>query len=398
MIYPLTARQERAIAIAEELALKFAGRAAIHDREGSFPYENFADLRASGLPALVVPEKYGGWGGTILDAAMTVETLAIGDGSTALSTTMHMQTLGGAVEKESWPPHLLEQVCRDTVERGALINSIASEPELGSPSRGGKPKTTATPVYKNGSSTPTGWLINGRKNYASMIPTLDYIIVLVLLADGSEQSARFLIEAGEGIEIIETWDALGMRATGSHDVVFHDVWAPHENLFPQGDGALSPHASKLNAWFPLCVSATYVGVARAALQAAVQYAQTRVPTALGKPIATVESIQRHLGQAELLLRQARLHIYHSAELWDKCPERRDELAPNIWTAKYTATNNAIAAVDHCMRVAGGASMTKALPLERYYRDVRGGLNHPVNDDQALVLLGQHAIRQLSVEE
>ncbi|RIK34544.1 MAG: acyl-CoA dehydrogenase, partial [Chloroflexi bacterium] len=71
-----------------------------------------------------------------------------------------------------------------------------------------------------------------------------------------------------------------------------------------------------------------------------------------------------------------------------------QLSPMIMAAKVTATNKAVEAVDHCMRVAGGASMLKTLPLERYYRDVRGGLSHPVNDDQALVLLGQQAIRQM----
>jgi alkylation response protein AidB-like acyl-CoA dehydrogenase len=63
-------------------------------------------------------------------------------------------------------------------------------------------------------------------------------------------------------------------------------------------------------------------------------------------------------------------------------------------AKVVATNNAVEAVDHCMRAVGGAGMMKTLPIERYYRDVRGGLSHPMNDDQALVLLGQQAIRQM----
>jgi alkylation response protein AidB-like acyl-CoA dehydrogenase len=192
------------------------------------------------------------------------------------------------------------------------------------------------------------------------------------------------------VEIVETWDALGMRSTGSHDVILHDVRVPHRYLIPPQVN-VAPRDNKINAWFPLTVSAAYLGVALAAQATAVRYAKERVPTALGKPIAELESIQRHLGQAELLLRQARLHLYHTADLWDRFPEHRSELGPSIWVAKYTATNNAIAAVDHCMRVAGGVSMTKSLPLERYYRDVRGGLSHPMNDDQALVMLGKLAI-------
>ncbi len=397
MYYPHTERQRHFIAIAEQLAAQFAKRASAHDQAGSFPFENFADIRAAGLPALIVPAEFGGWDGTLLETLMTMEALAIGDGSTALSLTMHMQTLGEAAETRSWPPELFELVCRQAVERGALINSIATEPELGSPSRGGKPKTTATPVM-DGGSTPSAWLINGHKTFGSMSPTLDYMLIPAVLEDGSDEVARFLVEPGPGLEIIETWDAMGMRTTGSHDIRLHDVRVPHSHLMTRGqtDKATSKvtKGSKTNAWFMLGISIVYLGVAEAALRTAARYAQDRVPTALGKPIAELESIQRRLGQAELLIHEARSAIYYAAELWERHPEARVQLSPTILAAKYTATNQAIEAVDHCMRVAGGASMVKTLPLERYYRDVRGGLSHPMNDDQLLVLLGQQTIRQL----
>jgi alkylation response protein AidB-like acyl-CoA dehydrogenase len=196
-----------------------------------------------------------------------------------------------------------------------------------------------------------------------------------------------VVPAGPGVEIVETWDAMGMRATGSHDITFTDVRVPESHYIPR-----PPEGTpKVNGWFPLTVSAVYVGVARAAQAAAVDFARERVPTNLGKPIAETESIQRKLGEIELLLHQARTLLYHTAELWDRFPERRTEIQPSILVAKYTATNHAIAAVDQCMRVAGGASMSKKLPLERYYRDVRGGLSHPVNDDVALVNLGKHSL-------
>jgi alkylation response protein AidB-like acyl-CoA dehydrogenase len=397
MYYPYTERQRHFIAIAERLAPQFAERAALHDQEGSFPFENFADIRAAGLPALIVPAEFGGWNASLLETIMTMEALAIGDGSTALSLTMHMQTLGEAAETRSWPPHLFELVCRQAVERGALINSIATEPELGSPSRGGKPKTTATPVMESG-STPSAWLLNGHKTFGSMSPALDYMLIPAVLQDGSEEVARFLVEPGPGLEIVETWDALGMRATGSHDIVLNNVRVPNSHIMTRGqtDKAASKvtKGAKTNPWFMLGISAVYLGVAEAALRTAARYAQERVPTALGKPIAELESIQRRLGQAELLIHEARTAIYHAAELWERHPEAHIELSPTILAAKYTATNQAIEAVDHCMRVAGGASMGKSLPLERYYRDVRGGLSHPMSDDQLLVLLGQQTIRQL----
>jgi alkylation response protein AidB-like acyl-CoA dehydrogenase len=98
-MYPLTERQARFVEMSRALAANFSARAAEHDRNGSFPFENFAELRASGYPAWVVPSRYGGLGANLLEAVMIAETLAEGDGSTALSAVMHLQTLGGAEER-----------------------------------------------------------------------------------------------------------------------------------------------------------------------------------------------------------------------------------------------------------------------------------------------------------
>lgn len=401
VMYPLTERQARFVEMSRELAGKFNARAAEHDRAGSFPFENFADLRAIGYPAWIVPERYGGMGVNLLEAVMIAETLAEGDGSTALSAVMHLQTLGGAEERRHWPEALFAEVCRAAVERGALVNYIATEPEMGSPSHGGKPATTATPVPATG-SRPAGYIINGHKSFASMSPTLDFMIISATLqnpASSSEDEAQgqsgevanFVIPPGPGVEIKETWDALGMRSTGSHDVLFCDVFVPASRMIPPASPNPPGKKPLVNAWFTMMVSSVYVGVAAAALNCAVRYAQERVPPSLGKPIAQLENVQRRLGEAELLLHQARTQLYHAAELWGQYPDRRSEIGELVLVAKYTATNNAVAAVDHCMRVAGGVSMTKALPLERYYRDVRGGIGHPMHDDQILTTLGKAAL-------
>src|SRR5688500_2532955 len=120
MFYPRTERQVHFITLAQALAAKFSDRAAEHDYAGTFPYETYADLRAAGLPALIIPKTYGGWGANLLETLLAMETLAVGDGSTALNVTMHMQTLGEAVETQSWPPALFERVCREAVESGVL--------------------------------------------------------------------------------------------------------------------------------------------------------------------------------------------------------------------------------------------------------------------------------------
>ena len=401
MLYPRTERQQRFVDVACSLIPALRERAAQHDRDGTFPHENFADIRRVGLPALVVPQEFGGWGANLLESTLTMETLAQGDGSTALSFVMHVQVVGGAAETDAdaaseqgrgggWPQPLFAQVCRDAVERGALINSVATEPNLGSPSRGGLPETTAEPVRKNGT---TAWLINGLKTFASLSPEMDYFIIPAALQDGSGHVARFVIPAGPHFEIIETWDAFGMRATGSHDLKIVNARVTEEQMI--GRGAPSPRTTgkaPANAWFICTVGAVYLGVAQAALDFAADFALTRVPTALGKPIAELESIQRRLGQAELLLLQARALLYNTARDWDQLGAR-DELAPAVIATKFTVTNNAIEAVDHAVRVVGGAAMARSLPLERYLRDVRPGLFHPLNDDQALTIFGKNALKR-----
>lgn len=404
MLYPRSEKQERFIALAQELAAKFDARAAEHDRDGTFPLENYNDAKAAGLPSLIIPEEFGGWGAKLLDTVMTVEQLAVGDGSTALCLTMHFQVMGSAAEKNTWSPGLFERLCREAVENGYLINSVATEPKLGSPSRGGLPQTTAEPIYE-GSSTgreASAWVINGQKSWATMFPALDYMIIPAALQDGSGEVARFLVPTtlpdGGSIEPLGEFDAMGMRSTASYDIELKDVRVPQENMIGRSDSAAPRKGGGANPWFMLSLSSVYVGVALAAHRAATRFALERVPTALGKPIAQVEGIQRRLGTAELLLRQARVLSYQAADMWDRFPDRRGEMTPTIAMAKYTATNNAIDAVDQCMRVVGGSSMMNSLPLQRYYRDVRGGLNHPINDDTTLIMLGKMAVDALAEED
>lgn len=396
MLYPRTDRQKCFVETARKLAPIFQERADKHDRAGTFPHENFADIRAAGLPSLIIPEEFGGWGADLLESVLTMEALGKGDGSTALSFVMHVQVLGAVAESRGWPDELFERVCRDAVERGALINAVATEPRLGSPSRGGLPDTTADPIYANGAGgDPDAWVLNGRKSFASLSPELDYFIIPAALQDGSGHVARFVVPAGEHIRIIETWDSLGMRSTGSHDIEIINARVDSGQMIGRGGPEVGdPARATYNAWFALTVSGVYLGVAQAALDYAAQYAQERVPTALGKPIATLDNIQSRLGRAELLLTQARALVYGVARDWSELPDRRPALSPLVVATKVTATNNAIEAVDNCMRVVGGSSMNRSLPIERYFRDVRPGIFHPLNDDQAMSMFGRIALQRV----
>ncbi len=268
------------------------------------------------------------------------------------------------------------------VTNGALINGLASEPELGSPSRGGGFRTTAD-------KTPGGWTVNGRKTWSTLSPGLTYgTVLLTLREDGAENRGSLLVPMkSPGVRIEETWDNLSMRATGSHDVIFEDVFVPDEYRLPSSPGL---PASQVSGW-TLLGSAVYLGVAQAARDFAVQFAKDRVPAGLGKPIAELQTVQHRIAQIDLLLLQSRSVLYGTAELWDKHPAHRDQIGWQFAAAKYTVTNNAIEITDQALRVVGSVGLQRKHPLERYFRDVRAGLGNPPMDDVALTIIGKHAL-------
>lgn len=384
------ARLDGWLALADQLAARFAERAAQHDREGSFPFENFDDLRAAKLHLLTVPEEFGGWGATLAEAVRVMERLARGDGSTALVFDMHVQVLGSLSESRPWDGDLFAQFCRNIVEHGAIINSCATEPELGSPSRGGLPATRAR-------WDGDGYRITGRKTFSSGSPVLTHALIPAVPdnADG-ETVGVFLVPMDRpGIRIEETWDVLGMRTTGSNDLWLDDVPVSASELV-QRRGPDSPDPGRVSggAWFGMTISAVYLGIATAARDAAIDFAQRRTPTALkGAAIATLQPIQRLVGALEAELLTARALLYNTADAWAQCPDERPDLMAHVGLCKVTATTHAVNATDLALRVVGGQSMSRALPLERLFRDVRAGLFHPPTDDVAYANLGKRLLQR-----
>jgi alkylation response protein AidB-like acyl-CoA dehydrogenase len=189
-----------------------------------------------------------------------------------------------------------------------------------------------------------------------------------------------------GVRWVETWcDALSLRASDSDDVYFEDVVVPHDNLLSNGDGGKKVGP---NAWFPLLTAATYLGVALAARHDTIRFALERVPTALGKPIATLPKIQRQIGEMDVMLQAAQTLLLQAARAWT---DQREAAWPQVVAAKHFANETAISVTDMALRVAGGQSITHKLALERYFRDTRGSITHPPAGDTALEIVGRAAI-------
>ncbi len=362
-----------------ELAARIAPRADAADRAGRLPAEDVADLRASGYLALSVPREHGGQGASLRDCVLAQLELAQASGSTAMVAVMPLHLFGAQREHTAWSDVHFAQLCRLTSEEGGLLNSVASEPQLGSPSRGAIFRSNARPV-------DGGWLVNGHKNWSTGGAHLTHLLVSLDL-DGDP--AQMLVpNDAPGICWEPTWrDALSLRASDSDDVYLRDVFVPSDHLLARYDD--SSQRNRPNPWFPLLTAATYLGVAIAARDAAIRFALERVPTALGKPIASLPGIQRQIGELDVELQAARVMLLEAARNWD---EGRD--MSTVAPAKLFANDMAIRATDRAMRIVGGQAITHALPLERCYRDVRGGLTHPPSGDLALQAIGRNAIEGL----
>jgi alkylation response protein AidB-like acyl-CoA dehydrogenase len=371
---------ERAGALAED----FATRAAAHDRAASFPFENFAALRNAGLLNLTVPRAYGGQELGLPTVCRVVERIAGGDASTALVLAMHYIYHAVFARAGHWPAAIHERICRESVAGIALINVLRVEPELGTPARGGLPRTTAE-------RTADGWRISGHKVYATGSPILRYYILWARTAGDEPRVGYFLVPNDRpGLRIVETWDHLGMRATGSHDLVLDGVEIPFAHALdlrrPQEWGAPDP---ALAGWNALTLSALYHGIAVAAARWLRGYLHERVPANLGAPLASLPRFQSAIGEIEALLYANERLIYGLAAELDR------GLVPNAAAqaamVKYLSTNNAVRVVDIGLGLIGNPGLSRANPLERHHRDVLCGRIHTPQDDMVTLTAGKAAL-------
>ena len=386
-----TASQTRLLDAIAPLIPGFAERAAELDRSGGFFFENFEALRDIGYMAAPLPAEIGGGGHGLTDIVYAQLAIARADGSTAYGVGMHLMTVGQEVARPSWPADLRARVFESVVRDGATINSVVTEPELGSFQGGGLPTSAFRP---DGDGR---WRLNGRKTFSTLAPVLAYLLTAARFDDGSNELGRAIIPRDRGgIRVAETWDALGMRGTGSHDVYFEDTPVEAGDFLVRHAPGERGQAHHDFAWFALLVSAASLGVAEAARDYTVEFARTRRPTGLGAPIATLPYVRHEVGRIDADVFTAQAVLFGAAEAWDAAAggaadAERTRLAPRVAAAKLRVTDLAVAIVDRCMRVVGGVSFQRSEPLERYYRDVRGPLANPPITPRGLEMIARAAL-------
>jgi alkylation response protein AidB-like acyl-CoA dehydrogenase len=382
---PASLDSTTAIEVAARLRDQFALTAAETDRAAAFPFANFEALREAGILNLTVDAKYGGPGLGLETACRAVSLIAQGEPSTALVFAMHLIYHAVPATTGAWNAVAHEDMCREALAGIALVNVMRVEPELGTPTRGGLPSTTAT-------RTVSGWRLNGHKLYATGSPMLRYFVCWARTEGDDPQVGWFCVpRETPGLEIVETWDHMGMRATGSHDLVLRDAEIPF-------DYALDVRSPKewmqqdpgQSAWNNLVLAALYHGVARSATDWLAQYLHERKPTNLGASLATLPRMQSAVGEIEaLLFTNERLVFGLAAEL--EANDYKGKAASGTSMAKMIACNNAIKAVDIALSLIGNPGLFRSNPLERHHRDVLCARIHMPQDDMVLLNTGKAAL-------
>jgi alkylation response protein AidB-like acyl-CoA dehydrogenase len=380
-------------ALLAALSARFASTAADYDQSGAFPHENLQVLQQHGLIGLVVPRQYGGGGASLATARSVVAAVARGEPATALILTMtYLQHYAITRADNRWPQHLRARVAADAVRDGALINTLRVEPVLGSPARGGLPATVAR-------RTADGWRINGHKLYSTGIEGLTWLSVWARTDEAEPRVGVFLVPRNTpGIEVIASWDHLGLRASGSHEVVFEDVAIPSEHAVDLRTPAdwvpdagsqtdIDAHAVQ-QAWMVVLLGSLYDAVAWGAHDWLIGFLQGRVPGSLGAPLASLPRVREHVGEIEALLRTNRVLLEDATRAVD---EGRAPPAIDSGLIKHTVTNNAIRAVEVALQLTGNHGLTRHNPLQRHLRDVLCSRVHTPQNDSILTAAGKRAL-------
>ncbi|MGR6913113.1 acyl-CoA dehydrogenase family protein [[Actinomadura] parvosata] len=381
----LNERQRDFVSLAEKVAPALTERAAQHDRDNVFPHDNYADLREAGLMRLTVPETLGGLGAEQGEMLLVLERLAQADGATALAYAMHVAPLGSwaAVWRQTGNP-MLEQVLGIAGKDGLVLAAISSE--IGVSNLFLDARTKADRV-------PGGFLINGRKNFATNSAVATHCATTAQYDDpelGPRLFVVFVDMSDPAVTVHQTWDTLGMRATQSNDVVFQDLFVPEQAVVqsvPIGhfDAEI---LETIICWQAPSFGAVYTGVAAAGLEWTIERIRRR-------GLTRDTRIQDAIAECEMLLEVNRSVLARHAQ---EFVSRRlvEQLGVQEGLArcafvKNTCTNNAVAIYRRLVDVLGGAAYTRTQPFERLWRDVQAGLIMPISNHMAQELIGATAL-------
>ena len=397
MSLELTASTEagqRLVALAEALAYEIEPRAAIHDREASFPFESFAEIKQSGYFAAPIPETFGGLGVTsVHDVVVASSRLARGDAAMTLGVNMHFAFLLNVVRR--WQRAIAG---RDERRAGAFASTLKQIARDGTvfASAGSEFKQDLTRPATAATRTEDGWEISGIKVFCTMSPAADILYTAVTYTDegGLERYGYAMVpRETAGVVIHDDWDALGMRASGSNSVSFEHVLLPMSALrggFPAGDAV---EYMERNLGAGLLHAAAALGIAESAHGCAVGQIARRSDSDPYSEVIAAESFVDLSASRAVLARTAGLIDDHHAlnPASAGTAQQITSLFAEAQSAKAFIGSAAVRIVDRALALSGGAGYLNGSPLARAYRDVRAtAFMHPLGANRAYPFLGQFA--------
>ncbi|MFD1722203.1 acyl-CoA dehydrogenase family protein [Amnibacterium endophyticum] len=367
----------------DDLLRRVHERAPAHDRDGSFPHEDLAELRAAGYLAALVPTAMGGGGATIEQVAREQMRLSSAAPATALAVNMHLVWTAVARTLHDRGDASLDLVLRGAAD-GELFAFGVSEPGNDLVLFG---STVRAETADDGSVAYTGL-----KTPVSLGPVWTRLGTFGLdEADpaGPRIVWAFLDRATPGVEVVEDWDVLGQRATRSDSVRLDGAVAPAERVvrrLPPGPNA-DPLVFGVFVCFEVLLAAVYAGIAHRAVELAAEAARRRTSLRLGGAARSDDPlVRRRVASAALLDDGLDAQVLGLARDLDERVDHGPRWFAKASGLKVRVTETARAVVDEAVQVAGGSGYASTSELSRLYRDVLAGAFNPSSHDSALTTI------------
>jgi alkylation response protein AidB-like acyl-CoA dehydrogenase len=377
--------RDEMVGLVRSMAPAIRERAVVSDLQASFPHENFDDFRRNGLLGVSVPTRYGGAGATYSDYVRVSEEIGRSCGATGLTFNMHNATMlwcGVVADLLDMTPAqraqheaIRTEMYRGVIERGDIHSQPFSEGL--SPGATSGVATKAVPV-------DGGWLVTGRKIFASLSGAATFYNVTCQVPGEDEIRLLGVPASGDGVQILDDWDPLGMRGTVSRTLLMNDVFVPHSNEWmPVG---MYNQAALRYPWLFLSLCPTYLGLTGGVIETTRLYLRGELPGQTSG--ARRDHPIKQIGWAQMQLKhqQSRAMLYRAID--EATIDPTEEQLVLGWAAAITVMEHAAEVASLAIRVCGGQSMMKNLPLERMYRDARlGSVMLPWSAEVCLERLG-----------
>ncbi len=363
--------------LTDELLGRIRGRAASYDRENRFPTEDLDDLRAAGYFTALVPQELGGGGLSLTELAHEQLRLAGAAPATALAVNMHQVWMGVARYLHGRGEAVTDFILTDALA-GEVYAFGISEP--------------GNDLVLFGSSTRAepdgagGFSFHGTKIFTSLSPVWTRLGTFGTDSsdpDDPRSVFAFIAREGSGFEIKQDWDTLGMRASQSCTTILTGAHAPADRVVRRikPGPTRDPFVFGIFACFELLLASVYTGIARRALDLAVEAVQRRTSARHGgRSYAQDPDARRRIAAAAVALDGVFPQIDAATADIDHGVDRGDLWMPQLSAIKHRATETAVSVTTTAMRAAGGSSYFTRNELSRLYRDVLAGTFHPSSED------------------